>query len=87
MLGAFSMVNVLWILLVLISGAITGWLAGLIMHSEGGTIWNIIIGIIGGILGRLLFAIIGIHVSGWISSVIGACVLIFLIRKVVKFTK
>ena len=74
MLGAFAMVNVLWILLVLISGAITGWLAGLIMHSEGGTIWNIIIGIIGGILGRLLF-------------VIGACVLIFLIRKVVKFTK
>lgn len=61
-------------------GALAGWLAGKIMKDEGSLLRNIIVGIVGGWLGGFLFGLIGIGL-GFIGSVIGACLLLWLIKK------
>ena len=78
------------LLVVLIIGAVSGWLAGFIRQGYGfGLLGNIIIGIIGSFVGGWLFD--QLHVSlgsglvGVIAkSVIGALVLLFLIGLVRK---
>lgn len=76
------LVNVIVDLLV---GAIAGWLASNIMHSEGSMLRNIILGIAGGVVGSILLGIIGISGSGIIGgivvSVFGACVLVYIGEK------
>ena len=75
----------MYILLFLVVGLIAGWLAGVIMKGSGyGVVGDIIIGILG--------ALIGGHVLGWlgvvtygligslISALVGAIILIFVIR-------
>ena len=61
-------------------GALAGWLAGKIMKDEGSLLRNIIVGIVGGWLGGFLFGLIGIGL-GFIGSVIGSCLLLWLIKK------
>jgi len=61
-------------------GALAGWLAGKIMKDEGSLLRNIIVGIVGGWLGGFLFGLIGLGL-GFIGSVIGACLLLWLIKK------
>ena len=72
----------------LIIGGISGWLAGKIMKSNFSGLGNIGIGILGGIVGSILLAIIGLHGSGFIGSIIvsvvGACVLIAIGRAIKK---
>lgn len=71
---------------ILIIGAVSGWLAGVIKDGYGfGLLGNIIIGIIGAFVGRWLLGTV-LHVSiggGTLSliftSVIGALVVLFLI--------
>lgn len=66
----------------LIIGALSGWLASYLMNSKGGLVRNIIIGIIGGFVGSYVFGLIGISWSGILGSIgtslIGACILIFI---------
>ena len=66
----------------LLIGALAGGIAGYIMNSRGGLIRNIIIGIIGGFVGSYVFGLIGISWEGILgtigTSLIGACILIFL---------
>ena len=73
---------------ILIVGAIAGGLAGIIMGTKGGLIRNIVIGIIGGFVGSYVFSLIGISWSGTIgtigTSLIGACLLIFVGRLIFK---
>ncbi|MBE6972475.1 MAG: GlsB/YeaQ/YmgE family stress response membrane protein [Ruminococcaceae bacterium] len=64
-------------------GALAGWLAGKIMKDEGSLLRNIIVGIVGGWLGGFLFGLIGLGL-GFIGSVIGACLLLWLIKKFKK---
>ena len=70
----------------LIVGALVGWIAGQLMNVEGGLLRNILIGIVGGFVGRALFGGIGFHASGLIADIIvgvvGACAFIWLARKV-----
>lgn len=70
------------ILTSLLIGAIAGGLASFIMNSKGGLIRNIIIGIIGGFVGSYVFGLLGISWNGILgtigTSLIGACILIFL---------
>ena len=71
----------------LLTGAIIGWLAGNIMETrKGGLIRNILIGCIGSSLGSSLFGLLGFTAHGMIAelivSVVGACVLIWLLRKI-----
>lgn len=77
----------LWSLIcTIVVGAISGFIAGKIMKSEGSLLRNIILGILGGIVGGFLGRIIGIGatglVGGIIISVIGACLLIWIAQKI-----
>jgi uncharacterized membrane protein YeaQ/YmgE (transglycosylase-associated protein family) len=71
----------------LIIGLIAGWLAGQIMKGSGfGIIGDLIVGVIGAFIGGWLWGVL--HLPGlgpwWltaiVSAVIGACILLFLLR-------
>lgn len=75
------------ILIVLLVGAVAGWLAGVIMKGSGfGLVGDIIIGLVGGLIGGWLLPMIGISFAGIIGSiimsVIGAVILIYIIKLV-----
>ena len=76
------------IIVALIVGGISGWLAGLIMNSQFSLLGNIGIGIVGGFVGSILLSVVGIHGSGMIGniivSVIGACAFIAIVRQIKK---
>ena len=69
----------------LIIGLIAGWLAETIMKGKGaGLIINLIVGVVGAYVGGFLFGLLGLSMHGMIGSfvtaVIGAVVLLFLVR-------
>jgi uncharacterized membrane protein YeaQ/YmgE (transglycosylase-associated protein family) len=78
------------ILISVIIGAVSGWLAGAIMRSKStGVLLNIILGISGGFVGNWLLGVFDISASsGWkgviITSTIGAIVLIVAGRMIFK---
>jgi uncharacterized membrane protein YeaQ/YmgE (transglycosylase-associated protein family) len=79
----------LWRLVVtLVIGAVSGYIAGIIMNSRGGLVWNIVLGIAGSLVGGLICYIVGIYSHGWIANIIidvaGACLVIFVARKFIK---
>lgn len=74
-----------WIIL----GGLAGWLAGMMMSGGGyGILGNIIIGIVGAVLGGFLAsalfrvpdAVNGLNVASLIVAVLGAVILIWIIR-------
>jgi uncharacterized membrane protein YeaQ/YmgE (transglycosylase-associated protein family) len=73
------------IIIMIIVGAIAGWLAGKIVRGFGfGLIWDIVIGIIGAFIGVWLLTRLGIvPFSGFVGSIvnatIGAVVLLFIV--------
>lgn len=70
-------------------GAVVGWLAGLIMKGSGfGLAGNIIIGILGAITGGFLRNVLGFGSGpvGFLTALIGAIVLLFLIGLIRKGT-
>lgn len=42
-------------IIALVMGGLVGWIAGMVMRTEGGIIWNILVGCVGSIVGRLIF--------------------------------
>lgn len=72
----------------LILGGITGWIAGKLMHTKGGFLRNILLGIVGSAVGNFLAGTIGIAATGTIGSIIigvaGACVVVLLSRWLFK---
>ncbi len=76
------------ILIILVLGALAGWLAGMVFQGGGlGLIGNIIVGIVGGFIGYWLLPKLGVHINtgtGWLNYVltaaIGAIVLLALIN-------
>ena len=81
------------ILVMVVVGAISGWLAGFIMNSKGTLLRNIILGIIGGFVGGFLFKLLNINIAvslgpfnlgTIIVSVIGACLVIVIVNKLFK---
>src|SRR5690606_29542432 len=74
------------ILIMLIVGAIAGWLAGLIVKGFGfGLLGNIVVGIVGAFIAGLVLPAIGLSIGGGILSAIihatiGAVILLFLIK-------
>ena len=77
-----SLINIIATVLV---GALAGWIAGQIMKKNGGMLYYIVIGIVGSFLGTFVFGLLGFSAHGLIASiatsVIGACLLIFIIDK------
>jgi uncharacterized membrane protein YeaQ/YmgE (transglycosylase-associated protein family) len=73
------------LIILLIVGAVAGWLAGVIMKGFGfGLIGNIIVGIVGAAIASWLFPRLGISLGGGIlgaiiAATIGAIILLFVI--------
>ncbi len=80
----------LWnIIVTILVGALVGWLACKLMNLKNGFWMNALLGIIGSAVGRLLAGLIGIHantisIGGIAISVAGACLVVWLARKLVK---
>jgi uncharacterized membrane protein YeaQ/YmgE (transglycosylase-associated protein family) len=74
------------LLVVLLIGAIAGWLAGLIVKGGGfGLVGNIVVGVIGAalagwLLPRLGFALGGGLIGAIIHATIGAVILLLVVR-------
>ena len=69
--------------------ALAGFIAGKIMDGKPNSLLaNILLGLVGGVVGSLLFSLIGLgSISGIgniIVSVVGACVVLFLVKKFAK---
>jgi uncharacterized membrane protein YeaQ/YmgE (transglycosylase-associated protein family) len=73
------------LIILLIVGAVAGWLAGVIMKGFGfGLVGNIIVGIVGAAIASWLFPRLGISLGGGIlgaiiAATIGAIILLFVI--------
>jgi uncharacterized membrane protein YeaQ/YmgE (transglycosylase-associated protein family) len=73
------------LIILLIVGAVAGWLAGVIMKGFGfGLIGNIVVGIVGAFIASWLFPYLGISLGGGIvgaiiAATIGAVILLFVI--------
>ena len=73
-------------LIMLIVGGIAGWLASMVMRTDGqqGVILNVIVGIIGGFLCCFLLPMVGLSFGGWIgylvTALIGAIVLLAIVN-------
>lgn len=79
------MINfIIWI----VFGALAGWIASLIMKTDAsqGTVFDILLGIVGSIVGGYLMqffgqsGVTGFNIYSLVVAVIGACALIFLGR-------
>ncbi len=74
-----------WIV-TLVIGGIIGWLASLVMKTDAqmGLIGNVIVGIVGSVLGFWLAGLLGLFagsaLGGYIIAVIGAAVLIGILK-------
>jgi uncharacterized membrane protein YeaQ/YmgE (transglycosylase-associated protein family) len=73
------------LIILLVVGAIAGWLAGVIVKGYGfGLIGNIVVGIVGAVVAGWLLPRLGISIGGgyiaWvINAVIGAVILLVII--------
>ncbi|MFZ1064574.1 MAG: GlsB/YeaQ/YmgE family stress response membrane protein [Pseudolabrys sp.] len=76
------------LIVLIIVGAIAGWLAGIIVKGMGfGLVGNIIVGIVGAFIGSWLLGYLGVHIGGGfvgsiINATIGAVILLFVISLV-----
>ena len=75
------------IIIWLIVGGIIGWLASMVMKTDGqqGILLNIVVGIIGGVIGGWLLPTLGLGLGGgWVgflvTALIGAIVLLAIVN-------
>jgi uncharacterized membrane protein YeaQ/YmgE (transglycosylase-associated protein family) len=74
------------LLIMLLVGAVAGWLAGVIVKGYGfGLVGNIVVGIVGAFLAGLLFPQLGFSIVSGIAgaiihATIGAVILLLLLR-------
>ena len=83
------MVGIDGIIIMLIVGAIAGWLAGQIVRGFGfGLLWNIIIGIVGAFIGVWLLTQLGVlPFSGFVGSIVNATIGAVILLVIVGFIK
>ena len=79
-----------WIV-VLLAGAFIGWIASMIMGTNAsmGAIANIVVGLVGAVIGRFVAGLIGLappgtnfSIGGILFGVLGACILIGILKLV-----
>jgi uncharacterized membrane protein YeaQ/YmgE (transglycosylase-associated protein family) len=82
-------VDVNSIIIMLIVGAIAGWLAGQIVRGFGfGLLWNIILGIVGAFIGVWLLRQLGfMPFSGFIGSIVNAVIGAVVLLVIVGFIR
>lgn len=79
-------------LVTIIVGALSGWIASMIMKKDAamGAIANIVVGIVGSFIGNAIFKALGqstgegLNLYSVLVSVIGACILLFIVDKITK---
>ena len=77
------MYGLIWAVII---GLIAGWLAGKVMKGRGyGVLIDILLGMVGGVIGRFVFGLLGLGAWNLIGSIIvsfvGAVILIWLVRQ------
>jgi uncharacterized membrane protein YeaQ/YmgE (transglycosylase-associated protein family) len=76
------------ILIWIVFGALVGWVASMMMGSGGGLVSDIIVGIVGAILGGFIMSFFGhggvggFNLYSFLVALLGACVLIAIVRAV-----
>ncbi len=77
------------IIIMLIVGAIAGWLAGQIVRGFGfGLLWNIVIGIVGAFIGVWLLTQLGfVPFAGFVGSIVNATIGAVILLVIVGFIK
>ena len=77
-----------WIFAIIVGG-VAGWLASMVMNRDAsmGILWNIIVGIVGALIGKVVLGLIGIDgdqnwLAWFIAAIIGAIVLLGIINLV-----
>lgn len=80
------------LIIILIIGALVGWVAGMIMKSGGGLIFDIIIGIVGALIAGFLFgggaSIINapLNLTSILFSLLGAIILLAVVKLIRRAT-
>ncbi len=80
------------LIIILIVSALVGWLAGMIMKSGGGIIFDIIIGIVGALIAGFLFgggaSIINapLNLTSILFSLLGAIILLAIVKLIRRAT-
>ena len=76
------------LIIILIVGAVVGWLAGVIMRSGGGIIFDIVVGIVGALIAGFLFggSILDapLSVTAILYSLVGAIILLAIYKLVTR---
>ena len=81
------------IIVTLIIGGVVGWLASILMmaNSQMGIVANVIVGIFGSFLGVYVANALGVQTHGapaaWIVAVLGASLLIWILRALGVFSR
>jgi uncharacterized membrane protein YeaQ/YmgE (transglycosylase-associated protein family) len=81
------------LLMTIIIGGIIGWLASILMKTNGqmGILANIVVGIVGSYLGGAIAGELGVRVhtapASWIVAVLGAALLIAILRAMGVFSR
>lgn len=77
--------NIINTFITILIGGLAGWTASRLMNKSAGVLFYIIIGILGGFFGSLLFGLLGFSANSLVSTMIvavaGACLLIYVIDK------
>lgn len=80
------------IIIILIVGALVGWVAGMIMRSGGGLLFDIVVGIVGALIAGFLFgggaSIINapLNVMSVLYSLLGAVILLAIVKLIRRAT-
>ena len=76
------------LLIALACSGLAGYLAAILMKMNGVWYSYVILGLVGGLVGDLAFSLVGLKsfspIGNIIVSVIGACIVVFLYRKLKK---
>jgi len=72
----------------LIIGGLAGWVASMIMKTDGsmGILLNIIVGVVGAVIGNLLLPVFGItgttgfSIWSFVVALVGAMILLFVVK-------
>ncbi len=76
-------------LIAIVVGGVAGWLASIVMRRDAsmGILMNIIVGIVGAMIGKLLLPLVGVSgeanwLAWFIAAIVGAIVLLAIINLV-----
>ncbi len=71
----------------IVVGLIAGWLASMVMHSRGGIVYDLILGIVGAVVGGFLASAVfggdyttGINITTIVVAFLGAVIAIAVVR-------